>query len=263
MKKGKKIWTIVAVCAFAGAVICILFMLGDYLSKKGAEKEYEAIAKMNEDDEKERQEIPENPSEETKKELEIPVDFVSLKEMNEDIYAWITIPGTQIDYPIVQSAEDNAYYLNHTAEKKESVNGAIFTENYNAKDFNDYITVLYGHNMRDGSMFAGLHQYEDRKYLEEHDELIIYMPDAILKYKIFAAYLTDNRHVLKYYNCGQDVDSRKAFVRDIMWQRTMEASVDSDAPVNEESKILTLSTCHSAGKNHRYLVQAYLEERIE
>ena len=90
------------------------------------------------------------------------------------------------------------------------------------------------------------HQYEDRKYLEEHDELIIYMPDAILKYKIFAAYLTDNRHVLKYYNCGQDADSRKAFVRDILWQRTMESSVDSDAPVNEESKILTLSTCHSA-----------------
>ena len=82
----------------------------------------------------------------------------------------------------------------------------FLAENYNAKDFNDYITVLYGHNMRDGSMFAGLHQYEDRKYLEEHDELIIYMPDAILKYKIFAAYLTDNRHVLKYYNCGQDAE---------------------------------------------------------
>lgn len=126
-----------------------------------------------------RQKVPEE-----EKKIDIPVDFDSLQKENPDIYAWITIPDTVIDYPIVQSSEDNAYYLNHSAEKTDSVSGAIYSENYNKKNFDDPITLLYGHNMKDGSMFAGLHKYEEDTYFNDHKDLVIYTPDAILKYKI-------------------------------------------------------------------------------
>ena len=195
--------------------------------------------------------------------LDIPVDFESLQKKNPDIYAWITIPGTEIDYPIVQSSTDNGYYLNHSAEKTESASGAIFSENYSSKEFDDYITAIYGHNMRDGSMFTGLHQYEDSAFLKEHQDIIIYTPNAILKYKIFAAYLSDDRHVLFYYNQGKTEDNRRAYLNEIMSQRTMKASLDTSVDADLNSKILTLSTCHSAGDDYRYLVQAYLEEKIE
>lgn len=126
-----------------------------------------------------RQKVPEE-----EKKIDIPVDFDSLQKENPDIYAWITIPDTVIDYPIVQSSEDNAYYLNHSAEKTDSASGAIYSENYNKKNFDDPITLLYGHNMKDGSMFAGLHKYEEDTYFNDHKDLVIYTPDAILKYKI-------------------------------------------------------------------------------
>ena len=112
--------------------------------------------------------------------------------------------------------------------------------------------------MKDGSIFEGLHKYEDKTFLKDHKDLTIYTPDSILKYRIFAAYLTDNRHVLMYYNQGKDEESRETYLKDILEQRNMNASIDTKAKVDKDSKILTLSTCHAAGKNYRYLVQAYL-----
>ena len=147
---------ILAVCAFAAAILLIGFIAGTWWMEKKAEQEYLAMQEKNAE---KRQKVPEE-----EKKIDIPVDFDSLQKENPDIYAWITIPDTVIDYPIVQSSEDNAYYLNHSAEKTDSVSGAIYSENYNKKNFDDPITLLYGHNMKDGSMFAGLHKYEEDTY---------------------------------------------------------------------------------------------------
>lgn len=254
----RKLWLGCSLVLFCAAIFLTFRALDLSRQKKEAAKEYEEL----------RQEVSHQPEEASQNDMEepeevkpeIPVDFEALQEMNPDIYAWITIPGTQIDYPVLQSSTDNSYYLNHSAEKKESVSGAIFSENYNSKEFDDYITVLYGHNMKNGTMFRGLHQYTDRGFLQENREIIIYLPDAVLKYEIFAAYLTDDRHILFYYDQGKTEDNRKAFINDILSHRTMESSLDTDAPVDTDSKILTLSTCHKAGKDKRYVVQAYLVE---
>lgn len=254
----KKGWKVTAVVAFLIAAVFLVMLAGIYIRRQHAKDLYQGMQKQNET--KAEQEVSESESS-TGKRLDIPVDFETLQKENPDIYAWITIPGTQIDYPVVQDPEDDSFYLDHAADRTESDSGAIYSEKANSKDFEDYLTVLYGHNMKDGSMFAGLHAYEDKKYLEEHTDLTVYTPDAILHYKIFAAYLTDNRHVLDYYNQGKDADSRKAYIKDIFGQRTMDASINSKAPVDENSKILTLSTCHRAGKTYRYLVQAYLVEK--
>ena len=155
-KNNKKKWMILAVCAFAAAILLIGFIAGTWWMEKKAEQEYLAMQEKNAE---KRQKVPEE-----EKKIDIPVDFDSLQKENPDIYAWITIPDTVIDYPIVQSSEDNAYYLNHSAEKTDSASGAIYSENYNKKNFDDPITLLYGHNMKDGSMFAGLHKYEEDTY---------------------------------------------------------------------------------------------------
>ena len=252
----KRTWKVIAVISFAAAVILTAVVLRIYTQREHARQTYEEMQQQNsEKRQTDTQESKEqSKTKKKKKKLDIPVDFETLQKENPDIYAWITIPGTDIDYPVVQDSTDNTYYLNHAADTSLSDSGAIYSEKENAKDFDDYLTVLYGHNMKDGSMFAGLHKYEDKTFLKDHKDLTIYTPDSILKYRIFAAYLTDNRHVLMYYNQGKDEESRETYLKDILEQRNMNASIDTKAKVDKDSKILTLSTCHAAGKNYRYLV---------
>ena len=98
--------------------------------------------------------------------VETPVDFDELKKQNSDIYAWINIPGTSVDYPVLRCEDDNSYYLNHTVDKKKSIYGSIYTENYNGADFADFNTVVYGHNMKNGTMFGTLKKYRDKTFFE-------------------------------------------------------------------------------------------------
>ena len=96
------------------------------------------------------------------------IDFAELSSINPDIYAWIRIPDTQIDYPVLQREEDDTYYLRHNSSGRYAFAGSIYTEEANSRDFKDPMTVLYGHNMRDGSMFQNLHFFEDEEdYLIE------------------------------------------------------------------------------------------------
>ena len=105
------------------------------------------------------------------------VDFKALKKINPDIVAWIRIPDTSIDYPVVQG-NDDSYYLTHTFKKAEHVAGAIFLDSDNNADFSDDKNIIYGHNMKDGSMFQGLHKYENEQYLETHNKVYLYLPEG-------------------------------------------------------------------------------------
>ena len=271
MKKKK--WLIISVVIFLMAFICLGIAAWQIGSKKKAEdlnKELKENFTEN-IEETEQIELQETPAAEVTEEavvtekpkVEIPVNFDELHQINPDIYAWIRIPDTAIDYPVVQSPTDNTFYLNHASDRSASFPGAIFSENFNTTDFEDYLTVLYGHNMKDGSMFAGLHRYKDEQYLKEHNEIFIYTPDAIRKYKIFAAYRSDNRHLLYYYNSGENPEDRIRFLDDIREQRSMCYYMDPELEIDEEDKILTLSTCDSAGDDYRFLVQASLQEVIQ
>ena len=187
----------------------------------------------------------------------------SSEKINPDIYGRIYIPDTEIDCPILQHPEDNGYYLTHDAEGEENLSGAIFSEDYNSKDFEDPITVLYGKNMEDGSMFGSLQKYGDNLYMQEHPYIYIYAGDMEYKYRVFAAYLSDNRHLMERFCSGKSQGNREAYLKSIFDNRTMEAQIDNSVEVSTDSKILTLSTHDNRGEQYRYLVQACLTEKKE
>lgn len=187
---------------------------------------------------------------------ENPIDFESLTAQYPDIYAWIHIPGTRVDYPIVQRDGDNTYYLNHTIEGRRRAEGAIFTEDYNGKDFEDPNTIIYGHNMKNGSMFKGLHKYKDRQYFAEHSELFIYQENRILRYKIFAAYTYDSRHLMLSFDFN-DENVYRAYLDSVLTRKDMSSNIDASIKITSEDSIITLSTCNNNDKQ-RYLVQAVL-----
>lgn len=187
------------------------------------------------------------------------IDFNELKAINEDVYAWIYIPKTKVDYPVLQSKGDQSYYLNNTFEKKEDLKGAIYTENLNAKDFSDPNTVIYGHNMKDGLMFTELHKYEDETFLKQSPYVYIYTPDAKRKYEIFAAVQFDDRHLLKSINFKDPV-SFEQFLSDVRGRRDMVSHVNEAVKVDKNNKIITLSTCDNTNEESRWLVTAVLTE---
>ena len=96
------------------------------------------------------------------------LDWESMHGLNKDIYAWITIPNTQIDYPILQHETDDSYYLSHNMDGSKGYPGCIYTEKANYKDFLDFNTVIYGHNMKSGMMFRNLHDFEDRTFFDNN-----------------------------------------------------------------------------------------------
>ena len=188
-----------------------------------------------------------------------PVDFDGMWKVNPDVYAWITIPGTVIDYPILQHATDNSYYLNYNIDGSYGRPGCIYTENTNSKEFTDNNTIIYGHNMRNGSMFADLHKFEDATFFEEHKEVIIYTPEKELKYTVFAAYVYDDRHLMYSFNFA-DEQVFANYLNDIQNMRSMNAFIREDITVTADDNIITLSTCMAKQPSNRYLVQAVLQQ---
>ena len=188
-----------------------------------------------------------------------PVDFAGMWEINKDVYAWITVPGTVIDYPILQHATDNTYYLNYNIDGSYGYPGCIYTENLNSKDFTDNNTVIYGHNMKNGSMFSGLHKFEDASFFNEHTEVFIYTPEKEYEYTIFAAYIYDDRHLLYSFDfANQQVYAN--YLEDIQNMRSMNALLREDITVTAEDKIITLVTCIGNQPDKRLLVQAVLNQ---
>lgn len=194
---------------------------------------------------------------------EIKIDFELLQAQNPDIYAWITVPGTGIDYPVLQKSgtEDiyDNYYLDHKADLSEGLPGAIYTQPVNSRDFKDSVTVLYGHNMKNGGMFSSLHEFEDRDFFEKNRQIIIYTPDNTFVYEIFAA--ADFSDVLIPYEYDFNDDSEiRRYLEDVEECRV---NFRNETEVLKSDKILTLSTCYSGRDENRLLIQAVLTEEIQ
>lgn len=244
---GKKtIWIIVLAICLGVFVACAAYFVNSYFQSKKIENVREEFF------------IPSEQTNESKpdKKVEVPIDFDKLKKANPDIYAWISIPEVNVDYPILQSETDNGFYLNHTINGQKSVYGSIYTENYNSKDFSDFNTLVYGHNMKNGTMFGSLKKYRDVQFFNQNRYIMVYMPGRILKYEIFAAYTWDNKHVLLTRNFESEYN-RKTYIEEIFAVRDMNSQVSKDVVVTENDRIITLSTCMN-DKSKRFLVSGVL-----
>lgn len=114
------------------------------------------------------------------------INWKKLKKMNKDIVAWIKVPGTKVSYPIVQG-KDNSTYLHRTFHKKYNPSGCIFLDYKCKKDFMSDNNVIYGHHMRDGSMFATFVKYKNRSFWKKHQKIILYLPKETRTLKVIAA----------------------------------------------------------------------------
>lgn len=183
----------------------------------------------------------------------VPELLSKYQEKNEDVYAWLEITGTNISFPVLQSAEGETFYLTHNEEREEDDGGCIYTEYYNRKDFSDPNTVIYGRNV--GSRFARLHQFQDRDFFDGHRELKIYTTDEVFTYEIFAAYHFDDRHLIKIYDFW-DKAIYSDYLELVFSQREMDAYIDREIEVTADDRIITLSTGVDGAPEKRYLVQA-------
>lgn len=187
--------------------------------------------------------------------VEIPIDFDFLLGENADIIGWITVDGTEIDYPILYDTTYNRYYLTHNYAGTATPYGSVFVLGENAGDYSDFNTVVYGHNMIDGHMFAQLHKFKEQDFFDAHDQIVIYTPDRKLTYQIFAAYRSNNLDIIANNDFSTE-ELREQYIESI-YTHTEPGLFDLDVPVTASDRIITLSTC-IWNPAYRFLVQAVL-----
>lgn len=195
------------------------------------------------------------------------IDWESLQNVNSDVYAWIYVPNTQINYPVYQSANsDIDYYLSHNADGSEGYPGCVYSHSiYNSKDFTDRNTILYGHNMKNGTMFAGIHDFREKAFFNDNSYMYVYLPNGkVMTYQIFGCYSSDDDLLPYVYDFSTDA----GFVEYLQSIRTTNTIVSrkNDAlldTLNVDSKLLTLSTCFTHNNGTRLLLQGVLIEEYD
>ena len=187
------------------------------------------------------------------------VDFDELNSINTDIYAWLYIPGTEVDYPVAQSIEykEDDFYLDHNIYRQYQFSGTIYSQLKNHLDFHDPVTVLYGHNMLNGTMFATLHRFEDRDFFDEYNTAFVLTKDKVFTYLIYSAYVFDDRHILNTYNFDEEGVFQE-YLDSTLEPHSYSENVREGVKLNTSHRILTLSTCTGGASNTRYLVQGVL-----
>ena len=197
------------------------------------------------------------------------VDFDACHAYNPDIYAWIVVPGTEVDHPVLQSEEDN-YYLLTNPDGTSGYPGSTYSNaSCNGKDFEDAITILYAHNMPDGSMFTSLTELESESRFNEVTTIYIYTETKRLTYEIVAAVDYNDDYIPYYYDVstGTGVVQFWNSLRTVCNFDTDPSYIREGAEVTAEDKLLVLSTCirryGSIIEGGRYLVIGKLVESAD
>ncbi|MEG0418754.1 MAG: class B sortase [Gordonibacter sp.] len=191
--------------------------------------------------------------------IDNPIDFASLKLENPDIYAWIHIPQTDVNLPVLQSVENDNLYLDHNRDKEYAVEGAIYSQMANDTGFSDPVTVLYGHNLVNGTMFSTLHYFENEDFFNANETMYIYTPGHVLTYRVISAYLYDDRHILNSYDFRSPTVLQEYF-NSVINPDSLLVNTRPGTELSIDDKIVQLSTCMSDTNhsNSRYIVTGVL-----
>lgn len=182
----------------------------------------------------------------------ISIDFESLQAANSDVIGWIYCEGTVINYPVLQGA-DNDFYLHHTYEGEYSRSGSIFVDTANRPGFLDSNTVIYGHHMKNGSMFASLQDWKDQEFYEEHPIIWLLTPDQDYKIVLLGGYGT-SAYSDTYTIFTGPCEEFDAYLDKCIKQSDFQADVEIDP----QGKYVLLSTCAYMFENARYVLHGIL-----
>lgn len=212
------------------------------------------------------------------------VDFSVLKKINEDIKAWIYVPDTHINYPILKG-DDNDYYLHRLPDRSYAVAGSLFMDFRCSPDFSDSVTVVYGHHMKNGTMFRDLEKYKNQKFYEKHPVYWLFTESMHYRVDIFAGYVTDtddpvfdivkqedsvyapertnqekNSEKENGKESGESCGNNKEVLKGIVGRAYSKSSFKSEVEVKDDDCILVLSTCSYEFDNARYVLLGVLRE---
>lgn len=190
---------------------------------------------------------------EQKEEIPDRIDFDRLQEISEEAAAWIYVPDTPID-SVVAQADDNSYYLQRLLDGTRAGSGTLFMDYRNHADLSDWNTIIYGHNRKDGTMFASLLKYRDPEYYEAHPVVYLYTPGHCYRVELFAGYTTDTADQI--YSVPAAKEERDAIIA----QAQEKSTFTSDVSVGAEDRLVTLSTCAYDYENARYVVVGRIVE---
>ncbi len=291
---GKKIWLFLSAAFFLIAIAAAGVLARDYINQKKAEGMYSRLSSEANAEElqpagaegggagAESGKNTQGASEEAGKTwsgytleekyqayldtygIEVPektLDFADLQEnTNPDIYAWLYVPGTNIDYPVVQHPTDDSYYLDYNLDGSKGYPGGTYTESCNNKEFTDRMTVIYGHNMKNGKGFGTLHNFEDGDFFREQRYIYVYLPDDIRVYEIFAAYEGSSNHII--YGHEWTDESYVQYLSDTLEMKGERDHALDAYEFHADDLVLTLSTCLRNSPGQRYLVQGVLLDEV-
>lgn len=180
-----------------------------------------------------------------------------LKKLNPDVKAWIQVPKTNIDYPVVQG-QDDMEYINKNVYGEFELSGAIFLSCLNKDDFSDPYNLVYGHNMKNGGMFADVADFTNKEYFETHQKGKLYLTDATRKIRFFACMKVTAADAKIYHPDGY----RKENLKDLLDYIQANAVQYRDVNVADENSLIALSTCSEAETNGRIVLIGKLEREV-
>ena len=251
-----KLWLIVLIVSLAAVVISginVFRLSREYQKGINEYQQLESYASVKEEAPVQEESTE---AEETEEESLIPVSvdiqYDELKKINEDFAGWLYYEPLDISYPIVRG-NDNDYYTHYTFEGEKNSSGAIFMDFLNKTDYSDYNTIVYGHNMRNGTMFGSLKKMlNDFSIQEENPNFYVFTEDKAYMYEIFAVYLTqaDSRT----YDLIRNEEEQQGFLDYVDETATWR----SDKVVSAFDKVMTLSTCHGLHSNNRTIILGVL-----
>lgn len=252
---------IVTVIIIACCCVYIFTVKKEY---RAAQNEYDELAQIAADDVTEdvveAEPVESEPSKPTETFRNLHIDFDKLSKINPEVVGWVFIPTLdKVNYPVVQT-KDNEYYTKHTFEDEQNGSGAIFMDSMSNAALNDYNTFIYGHNMKNNTMFGQLKRFLKEDGLFEIDPYIFYYTKRhAYKFKIFAYYTTVNGS--KVYSNPYDEEQYENYIEYIQTLNQYENGINTD--FSSHPKIITLSTCTGAHTKQRTIIQGILVDDYE
>ncbi|MBQ8133584.1 MAG: class B sortase [Clostridia bacterium] len=184
------------------------------------------------------------------------LSFEQLQKLNPDVFGWLTIDNTLIDYPLLQG-KNNDIYINTAPDGSFSLTGSIFLDYRNSKDFSDFNSIIYGHHVENDAMFGGLDHFSEKEYFNNHQYGSVYFEGKKYKLEIYA-FLTADAYDLSVFKPNVPPDDHKSYLAMIK----NKAVNYRDINITEDDHIILLSTCSSESTNGRNLLAAKLEEEL-